>query len=154
MTKLSARHPGLQSPLWTLTAVWLLWKIAILGIVLASPGPGYDTSTTLLDWQGDHSLLAKFVRWDAIYFTQITQHGHVFEQSWAFGIGISSILDWTSRGRCNATSPFLGLTARSTICNTQAFAMADHHLWLAHRPSEFLGLDGVGVVHRYLSFSR
>lgn len=101
MSELSEARHRLQHPLWTLTAIWFIWKTALLGIVLASPGPGYDTSTTLLDWQGDHSLVAKFVRWDAIYFTQIAQHGHVFEQQWAFGIGISSILDQTSRGMYN-----------------------------------------------------
>ena len=75
----------------------------MLLIVLVSPTPGYDTSTTLLDWQGEHGLLVKFVRWDAIYFTQIAQWGRVHEQQWAWGVGFPNILRWTSRGRSEKT---------------------------------------------------
>lgn len=100
MPKLSSMRPEIQHPFTILTTIFVLWKAALILIVVASPAPGYDTSTTLLDWQGGHSLLAKFVRWDAIYFTQIAQHGHVFEQEWAWGIGYSSILRWTTRGTC------------------------------------------------------
>ena len=154
MSKLAAADTSLQHPLWTLTAIWLFWKTALVGIVLASPGPDYDTSTTLLDWQRDHSFLAKFIRWDAIYFTQTAQHGHVFEQQWAFGIGISSVLDWTSRGECSPAPLLSYLTACSAIHHADPHAVADHHLWLTCCASEFLGLDGAGLVHRGLTFSR
>lgn len=72
-----------------------------------SPGPGYDTSTTLLNhksylaFQTDHILsegLSKFVRWDAVYFTQISLRGYVFEQEWAFGWGFTKLLALLTRG--------------------------------------------------------
>jgi hypothetical protein len=99
MSKHEPRQTALDRPLLTLTVIFVLWKAVLVLVVLASPGPGYDTSTTLLDWHGEHSLLAKFVRWDAIYFTQITQWGRVHEQQWAWGIGHSAILTWSSRGQ-------------------------------------------------------
>ena len=91
-----------QRPWGTLTAFFVLWKTIIFLIALTSPGSGYDTSTTLLDWSSDGvndklaTALSKFVRWDAIYFTHITEHGHVFEQEWAFGTGLSSMLRFIS----------------------------------------------------------
>lgn len=99
MIGLSPQENYLQHPLRTLTTVFVAWKAILILIVLASPAPGYDTSTTLLDWQGHHSLLAKFVRWDAIYFTQIAQWGRVHEQQWAWGVGFPAILRWTSCSR-------------------------------------------------------
>lgn len=75
-----------------------------MSIALASPGPGYDTSTTLS--KCDHgegaikasSWLDNFVRWDAIYFTQIAHRGVVFEQEWAFGWGFARLLTLVGRG--------------------------------------------------------
>jgi hypothetical protein len=99
MTGPSLRLTYLQHPLRTLTFVFVAWKAILLLIALVSPLPGYDTSTTLLDWQGAHSLTAKFVRWDAIYFTQIAQSGRIHEQQWAWGVGFPAILRSTSCSR-------------------------------------------------------
>lgn len=79
-------------PLVTLTGVFALWKTLLLVIAWSAPGKGYDTSTTLLP-DGN-----KLVRWDAIYFVQMAQRGHVFEQEWAFGVGISTIFSAISSG--------------------------------------------------------
>ncbi|KAJ9639629.1 ER membrane glycoprotein subunit of the GPI transamidase complex-like protein [Knufia peltigerae] len=107
---------GCSHPVATLSALFLAWKSLLLLIILTSPGLGYDTSSSLLLSVGGknenenaitgylsgtpnqiESPWLKFVRWDAIYFTQMAEHGHVFEQEWAFGIGISSTIRWTAK---------------------------------------------------------
>jgi phosphatidylinositol glycan class V len=94
----------------TLTICFVFWKALLIGIALTSPGPGYDTSTTLLkheieephlDLQAHGGLsesLSKFVRWDAIYFTQISLRGYMFEQEWAFGWGFVKLLAFLMLG--------------------------------------------------------
>ncbi|RMZ87461.1 hypothetical protein DV736_g5313, partial [Chaetothyriales sp. CBS 134916] len=99
-----------RTPLKRLTAVFVAWKFVIALVAVAAPGPGYDTSSTFLHLSArpvlaplaaptsrTPDLLTKFVRWDAIYFTQITQRGHVFEQEWAFGVGLSTTLRWLTQ---------------------------------------------------------
>jgi GPI mannosyltransferase 2 len=94
-------------PLLTLSVCFVFWKVLLIAIALMSPGPGYDTSTTLLNhqsyraFQTDSALserLSKFVRWDAIYFTQISLRGYLFEQEWAFGWGFTQLLAFLTRG--------------------------------------------------------
>ncbi|CAI7581430.1 unnamed protein product [Penicillium pancosmium] len=84
----------LDNPGRSLTVAFALWKALLFLAVVACPGPGYDTSTTLLT--NEHTGLApdspaaalplslKFARWDAIYFVHTAEHGYVFEQEWAF----------------------------------------------------------------------
>lgn len=96
-------------PLLSLSVVFLTWKAVLFFIALTSPGPGYDTSTTLLDFSndgrsGDFDLwlsgtLSKFVRWDAIYYTHLAHDGHIYEQEWAFGNGLSTVINWTARSK-------------------------------------------------------
>ncbi|MCJ1263688.1 ER membrane glycoprotein subunit of the GPI transamidase complex-like protein [Lobaria immixta] len=82
---------------------FILWKVLLAAIALASPGPGYDTSTTILKREhGEGAVKAlsgmrNFVRWDAIYFTQIAHRGVVFEQEWAFGWGFAKLLTMVGR---------------------------------------------------------
>ena len=103
----------LGHPKWFLVSSFTIWKLILLAIALASPGPGYDTSTALLhldlsftqakprsDWELA-SRLRNLVRWDAIYFTQLARRGYLWEQEWAFGWGFSNLIAVTSRGdRC------------------------------------------------------
>lgn len=98
------------SSLRTLFAAFVAWKTLILLIVLLSPGIGYDTSSDLLLHTADDvniapdvptnigHILLKFVRWDAIYFTETARRGHAFEQEWAFGKGLSTVLYYTTKG--------------------------------------------------------
>ena len=108
MTTLLSSY-GQYRPILTLSTLFILWKAIIALIVLTAPGIGYDTSTSLLFSnntkqnvvsdlpQSLPSAWLKFVRWDDIYFTHMAQHGHVFEQEWAFGIGLSTTTSWIAR---------------------------------------------------------
>lgn len=70
----------------SLSALFVAWKVLLFDIAIIAPGRGYDTSTTLLPSD------SKFVRWDAIYYTETARRGHIFEQEWAFGKGLSTLL--------------------------------------------------------------
>ena len=97
-----------KHPLAALFALFVAWKALIALIVLTAPGPGYDTSTGLLAVGTGHQNVvsntpealsgswSKFVRWDAIYFIHLAGLGHVFEQEWAIGIGLSTTISWTA----------------------------------------------------------
>jgi phosphatidylinositol glycan class V len=95
----------------TLTCLFVLWKLLLLCIAYASPGPGYDTSTTLLFARAQPALsentlledfakrlVSKLVRWDALYFVSVAQRGYVFEQEWAWGWGYTNFLGMASKG--------------------------------------------------------
>lgn len=102
----------LRHPIRGLTFAFFLWKTILFFSIVACPGPGYDTSTTLLADQttggldispgiskpGSLSIPRRFVRWDSIYFTHAAENGYVFEQEWAFGYGYTKVL------RCLASS--------------------------------------------------
>jgi hypothetical protein len=99
-----------RHPIYGLTIIFLLWKALLFLAALASPGPGYDTSTTLqlssssplqseVGNLSNIPLVSKLTRWDAIYYIQVAQRGHLYEQEWAFGQGISAHLSWSSRSR-------------------------------------------------------
>lgn len=98
-----------RHPIWSLTFAFALWKALLLVAVTACPGPGYDTSTSLLPYRDTDtgagasigvgasarlSSILKFVRWDSIYFAHVVEHGYVFEQEWAFGYGYLRFLEF------------------------------------------------------------
>lgn len=70
----------------SISTAYVVWKSIILLVAWLAPGQGYDTSTTLLAGAN------KLVRWDAIYFVQKAWRGDIFEQEWAFGKGLSTLL--------------------------------------------------------------
>ena len=95
----------------TLACLFVLWKLLLLCVAYASPGPGYDTSTTLLFARAQPALsentlledfakrlASKLVRWDALYFVSVAQRGRVFEQEWAWGWGYTNFLGLVSKG--------------------------------------------------------
>lgn len=100
-----------RMPVCLLLLSFVSWKAVLFVAILCSPGPGYDTSTSLLQLtntapnnetdllstaQRPSPPLFKLVRWDAIYFSQLSQRGHVFEQEWAFGVGLSRSVSFIS----------------------------------------------------------
>jgi Mannosyltransferase (PIG-V) len=100
-----------------LLVLFCIWKFVLFGIILSAPGPGYDTSSTLLFDSGSPAASTakikdvaagfpralNFVRWDAIYFAQIAQRGYLFEQEWAFGPGFPSLIALLRRGMSRLT---------------------------------------------------
>lgn len=93
---------------WLLT-FFAAWKLLLLAVAYASPGPGYDTSTSILFDQYDaqpHSWLSRFVqdltlrltRWDGIYFSTSSERGHLYEQEWAFSWFMSRVTAVLSNG--------------------------------------------------------
>ena len=101
---LRSHRQTLSQPYSSLATLFVLWKVLLLLLAVVSPGPGYDTSTSLLFQletatstrntvlQRIADLVSeKLVRWDAIYFASIAQHGYVYEQEWAFGWGFAML---------------------------------------------------------------
>lgn len=116
-------------PLVLLSVIFVAWKVCIILVTLASPGVGYDTSTSLLYSQASSldsileiprlwtSRWLNFVRWDAIYFTHISEEGPVYEQEWAFGIGLSTAISWITACRMMIPAPFNALTEKASSFN-------------------------------------
>lgn len=116
MPRLDVHRRPLDRPVNTLVIVFAAWKTLLLLIAFASPGPGYDTSTTLLlghdaaasalvtafvPWTATlgERLASKLTRWDAIYFTAVAQRGYEHEQEWAFSWGFSRLMTQLAKSR-------------------------------------------------------
>ena len=104
-----------RRPVLSLVLCFIIWKSLLLLLLVASPGPGYDTSTLLLYAQNDRaataclpsrtalldeptSVLQKTARWDAVYFLSVAERGYLYEQEWAWGYGFTRLLRLTSEG--------------------------------------------------------
>ncbi|QGI60934.1 hypothetical protein CEK26_004904 [Fusarium fujikuroi] len=87
------------NPISSLTTAFSAWKGLLLAIALgASVGPDYDTSTSLF-FNIVHgpttpvpALATRLTRWDALYFMHDAVKGKVYEQEWAFGIGLPAVV--------------------------------------------------------------
>lgn len=94
----------LSRPIQHLIAIFIIWKAFLLFVALCSPGPGYDTSTTLAtrDYQLATTLtyvIDKLTRWDAIYFVKVAARGYKYEQEWAWGWGYTNLLALCTSGQ-------------------------------------------------------
>lgn len=86
-------------PLIFLTTAFTAWKSFLLAIALGtSVGHDYDTSTSLF-FQHAYGASANFsglatrlTRWDALYFMHSTRAGYVYEQEWAFAMGLPMVV--------------------------------------------------------------
>ncbi|KAL4871654.1 hypothetical protein BDV12DRAFT_17808 [Aspergillus spectabilis] len=98
-------------PIRSLSIGFWLWKGLLFVIIISCPGLGYDSSSSLLPYQGNssvdvisfeeskHASLSiplKFVRWDSIYFEHLARDGYVFEQEWAFSSTYSNLVKFLS----------------------------------------------------------
>lgn len=119
--KASARFASPYTSLRDVAVLFWSWKLILLVVAVASPGPGYDTSTSILfdlyppgssaSWQTFMvtRLIAKLTRWDAIYFATSSERGHLFEQEWAFSRALSQKTSLVARGSWpDRTSPPTG----------------------------------------------
>ena len=97
----------LDRPIRNLLILCVAWKIFLLLIAVLSPGPGYDTSASLISPSAAEGqvlppviqhVLGKLTRWDAIYFVKTAGRGYVFEQEWAFGWGFSRLISLCAAG--------------------------------------------------------
>jgi phosphatidylinositol glycan class V len=98
-------------PARSLIRCFVAWKLLLLLIAAGSPGPGYDTSTSLIlpppsSSNEDaplppalHYVFSKLTRWDAIYFVQAAHRGYRFEQEWAFGWGFSRLIAFVTASK-------------------------------------------------------
>jgi GPI mannosyltransferase 2 len=100
-----------RTSLARLKRFFLLFKCLLLLAALASPGPGYDTSTDMLFARArsasetdsgfsravDYALL-RLTRWDAVYFASSSARGHLYEQEWAFSWVLSKVTSAVARG--------------------------------------------------------
>ncbi|KAI1772215.1 glycosyltransferase family 76 protein [Hypoxylon cercidicola] len=87
------------NPIPSLIGAFLAWKGFLLAIALGSSvGPAYDTSSTLLSpeilssKESFFDLPTKLTRWDSIYLIQASRRGYLFEQEWAFGSGLPTVI--------------------------------------------------------------
>lgn len=90
----------------SLIALWIGWKALLLIVAACSPGPGYDTSGSLIETSQDGQLplalrylVSKLVRWDAIYYVKVASRGYVYEQEWAFGWGFTGLIRLCTTGK-------------------------------------------------------
>lgn len=94
-------HDAVRQPVRTLVTTFTAWKLFLFLIAAGSTvGPAYDTSGTItLDIASPSNssaptLLARLTSWDAIYFTQVARRGYLFEQEWAFGSGLTIVIEF------------------------------------------------------------
>ena len=102
----------MNTSLTRLTAIFWSWKVLLLLVAVASPGPGYDTSSQILlnshhrcaseSWPSVAAgrLALKLTRWDAIYYTSISERSVVFEQEWAFNSAFPKATRFIAQGVC------------------------------------------------------
>jgi hypothetical protein len=98
----------LSRPVHVLVTAFIAWKSFLLLIAIGSSlGSVYDTSTTLIlpdassPNESVFDLATKLTRWDAIYFVQSARRGYVFEQEWAFGMGLPTVISAVVKGAHN-----------------------------------------------------
>jgi len=89
--------------------IFVRWKLLLLLVAIAAPGPGYDTSTRILFHQARGSaeswfaraaeyLIQRLTKWDGIYFATASVRGHMYEQEWVFSWLLSKTTSLVARG--------------------------------------------------------
>ena len=115
-----------------LIIIFLAWKLLLLVVAYASPGPGYDTSTQLLfahcDTRSESSVgraiehvVARLTRWDGIYFAALSERGHLNEQEWAFSWTLARVTSFIARGALWSHPPPSSVRAKYVYISIQFF---------------------------------
>ncbi|KAI1387182.1 glycosyltransferase family 76 protein [Hypoxylon trugodes] len=93
-----------KRPIRSLFSTFITWKALLLVIAIGSGiGPAYDTSSTLLSPEiassneSTFDLGTKLTRWDSIYFIQASRRGYLFEQEYAFGSGLPTVISFLTQ---------------------------------------------------------
>ena len=103
-----ARADTTDTNIGRLITIFCFWKLLLILIAVASPGPGYDTSTEILlrrhsdtaeSWT-EH-LVSRLTRWDGLYFASAAERGPVFEQQWAFSPFLARVTSALMGGACS-----------------------------------------------------
>lgn len=154
----AAAADAIANPYAILSLWFIQWKLLLLAVIFISPGPGYDTSTTLLPDIAVAGPVTKLVRWDVLYFLASARRGYVYEQEWAFSYPFARLLAVLTPSRDGAPdSERLALTGivLAHVCHyvsvlllyalTSAVFGTDHHhhyrrLGPAHERSRLLPL--------------
>ncbi|KAG6040270.1 hypothetical protein E4U41_001107 [Claviceps citrina] len=117
-------------PVRSLTALFVTWKGFLLAVALgAALGPAYDTSTGLFFERmcGRNASIpvaaAQLTRWDALYSMHASIKGRVYEQEWAFGLGLPTLV-----GAIAAMARALWPVAPSTYALEPVVAISVSHL--------------------------
>ena len=140
-----------NDPIKSLVLIFVLWKFVLVLLAVASPVPGYDTSSLILirghqlhaSHRNFHSefcttrerLAINLVRWDAVYFVKTAERGYVNEQEWAFS--------WV----------FTRLIAFVASCMVFPYGMSICIAELAHRFSISRARPGILYMGRSFHFS-
>ena len=106
MPRWAEQQKLLDRPLTALCLIFLFWKVFLVVTLLSSPGIGYDTSGSILlrstaelsDAGISQRLAARLLRWDAIYFAEVSRRDYVHEQEWAFSWALTRVFGWFGRG--------------------------------------------------------
>ncbi|KAG5980625.1 hypothetical protein E4U55_003830 [Claviceps digitariae] len=90
-------------PVRSLATLFVTWKGFLLAVALgAALAPAYDTSTALFleRMYGPNASVSlpasQLTRWDALYFMHASVKGLVYEQEWAFGLGLPTLIGFIS----------------------------------------------------------
>lgn len=101
---------SISSSITRIIALFLIWKLLLLVLAALSPGTGYDTSSSLLlpavdvekypstPSQASARVLNRLVRWDAVHFLGVAQHGDRYEQDRAWGWLYTTVLTSATKG--------------------------------------------------------
>lgn len=120
-------------PYRLLISLFLASRIVYFAIALLTPSPAYDSSTTLvlqtydaegsLWWDLFTSLAERLTRWDAIYFVKAAERGYQREQEWAFGWGMTRLMNLVGTGTAHPL--FLTQKTQTSIIQAAANTLSD-----------------------------
>lgn len=120
---------SISASLTRILTLFLFWKLLLLLLAASSPGPGYDTSATLLLPELDEQrypsppskasarVLNRLVRWDSLHFIGVAQHGERYEQDRAWGWLYTTILKASAQGSLHNVNDMTKIPAKYLVAS-------------------------------------